>query len=175
MTFARRSLQRRPELSITICRVPYSTWEIFAPYHYMSAELSKVARCFGLFVGDRIAAFCAVLHRPISRDKNAIHIFGISRVVTLPDWQGLGLAPLLDDTLGSAFKSLGYRFRNYPAHPAFVRVHMASKNWRMIGKPGRFKHTHGTYGRSMGGRPNATFEYVGPAMTDRNTAKQLIS
>lgn len=179
MTFQWRSLQRRPELPVTICRVPHSTWELFAPYHYMSRELSSMARCYGLFVKDRIAVFCGVMFRPISQGRKSHKIFGISRVVTLPDWQGLGLAPLLDDTLGAVYKRVGCRFRNYPAHPAFIRMHLKSKNWRMIKKPGRFEsktsNSSTMVGRqNVGGRPNAVFEYVGPA-ADRAVAERLLA
>ncbi|HEU4344388.1 MAG TPA: ABC transporter ATP-binding protein, partial [Candidatus Binatia bacterium] len=101
MKFIRRSLQRRPELSITICRVPYSLWELFAPFHYMSAELHPNARCFGVYVGERIAAFAGVLYRPMSNAGRGLSpVYGISRVVTLPDWQGLGIGPMPCDTLG---------------------------------------------------------------------------
>jgi len=175
MRFTRRSLQCRPELQVTIGRVPHAAWKIFAPYHYLSAELVKTAMCFGLFINDRIAAFCGVLHRPMSHATGE-NIFGISRVVTLPDWQGLGLGPLLCDMLGAAFKARQNRFRNYPAHPSFVRTIAGSANWRLIKAPGRFSvrshSAHAQIGR-MGGRPCAVFEYCGPAM-DPTRARALI-
>lgn len=176
MTFTRRSLHQRPDLSVTICRVPYSSWKIFAPFHYMSNTLNKTAKCFGLFVDDQLTTFLAVLYRPMSRGHDNAPIYGISRVVTLPDWQGLGLAPFLTDTLAGMYKALGCRFRNYPAHPAFVRVHMKSINWRLIKRAGIFKRlTHGNkLVGQMGGRPNAIFEYIGPA-TDKKTAEQLLN
>jgi hypothetical protein len=40
--------------------------------------------------------------------------------VTLPDWQGLGLAFVLSDALGAAYKRSGMRFHTYPAHPALI-------------------------------------------------------
>lgn len=178
MTFARRSLRRRPKLSIAISRVPHSTWELFAPFHYLTRSLHRSAKCFALFVGDRIAAFCGILYRPISRGRGKKNIYGISRVVCLPDWQGLGLAPLLNDTLGGAYKALGYRLRNYPAHPAFVRIHLKSPSWRLVKRPGIFKRrtqssATSTIRGAFGGRPCAVFEYIGPAM-DRRDAERLL-
>jgi len=177
MTFQRRSLRRRPELSISICRVPYATWELFAPYHYMSRELNKSARCFALFVRERIAAFSAILYRPQSRGTIKSKTFGISRVVTLPDWQGLGLAPILDDTLGGVYRAAGHRLRAYPAHPSFIRVRMESKNWKLIRKPGGLRELSSREGGrpgAFGGRPNAVFEYCGPA-ADKEDAKRLLA
>ena len=179
MKFQRRSLRRRPNLEIEIARVPHSTCELFAPFHYLSAELAANAKCFGLFVDDRIAAFAGILHRPISGGRFQQNIFGVSRVVCLPDFQGLGLGPILCDRLGAAYKSLGFRFRNYPAHPGFVRTHFESENWRLIKRPGIFKQRNiisatSSIRGTFGGRPCATFEYCGPVMA-RCDAERLLT
>src|SRR3990167_9317651 len=170
MKFQRRSLRRRPNLEIEIARVPHSTWELFAPFHYLSAELAANAKCFGLFVDDRIAAFAGILHRPISHGRFQQNIFAVSRVVCLPDFQGLGLGPILCDRLGAAYKSLGFRFRNYPAHPSFIRTHFDSDNWRLIKRPGIFRSrpsATSSIERGFGGRPCAIFEYCGRSIPPR--------
>ena len=171
MTVVRRSVQRRPDLAITISPVPYATWHTFAPFHYMSQELHKGAQCYGLFVGDRIASFAGLLHRP---HPKANDITGISRIVTLPDWQGLGLAFVLMDTLGRAHKAIGRRLHMYPAHPALIRSMDRSPKWRLIQKPGggapRSTTTtlqgrqQAAYVPSGAHRSTAVFSYVGPAM-----------
>lgn len=179
MAFTPRGyLQQRPKLDITICRVPYSAWKLFAPFHYMSAELGKSARCFGLFVGTRIAAFAGVMAKPISNgDEAGTAIAGISRIVTLPDWQGLGLAFVLMEKLASAYKAIGKRFRNYPAHPMFVKSHRKSGMWRETKKAGVFSSLSGQSAGSRpgwGGRACGTFEYEGPAM-DIEEAENLLA
>jgi ABC-type ATPase involved in cell division len=132
MAFSRRSLQRRPALDVSVCRVPYDAWRMFAPFHYLTADLHRAARCFVLFVGDRPASFGAMLHRPHPKAKD---IIGLSRLVTLPDWQGLGLAMILSDALGSAYKALGKRMHTYPAHPSLIRSFAASERWAMTQAP----------------------------------------
>jgi ABC-type polar amino acid transport system ATPase subunit/GNAT superfamily N-acetyltransferase len=174
----RRGLQRRPPLDVTISRVPYSTWKLFAPFHYLTGELHKAARCFGLFVGQRIACFAGIMPKPISNgtDKGTA-IAGVSRVVTLPDWQGLGLAFVLLESLGAAYAAVGKRFRNYPAHPAFVRAHDRSKMWAMTKRAGAFSPASGQSSCSRtgwGGRPCAVFEYCGPAL-DLKQAQRLLA
>jgi ABC-type molybdenum transport system ATPase subunit/photorepair protein PhrA len=184
MAYAPRGLlQRRPELECTIARVPYAAWQLFAPFHYLSANLHRAARCYGLWVEGSLATFCGTLHRPhpVVRD-----ITGVSRIVTLPDWQGLGLAFALLDRLGAAYKALGRRFRNYPAHPGFIRSHQKSPNWRMTKQGGFYSHISGNRlkyvkvdpnmpgASSLGGRPCAVFEYCGPAM-DLRDAQRLIA
>lgn len=166
-SFRRRAVQPRPRIDCTISPVPYSTWRLFAPYHYMSGELHRSARCFGLFVGDRIAAFAAMLPRPVSNGKDrGTAIWGTSRLVTLPDFQGLGLAFVLSDKVGSLYAARGERVRNYPAHPALIRAHDRSSKWKMVKRPGVFSSVSEskTMGmKNVGGRPCAVFEYTGPA------------
>jgi ABC-type lipoprotein export system ATPase subunit len=166
MTFRWESLRPRPSLTYTIERVPHSAWRLFAPFHYLTAELHRAARCFVLFVENEPAAFAGVLHRPHARSQN---IKGLSRIVTLPDWQGLGLAFILSDAIGAAYKLSGQRFRCYPAHPALIHGYDRSPMYAMMQAPGaalgrgRGKtSTLPSLGR-QGRRPNAVFEYVGPA------------
>jgi GNAT superfamily N-acetyltransferase len=90
----------------------------------------------------------------------------VSRVVTLPDYQGLGLAFVLLEALGAEYASAGIRFRNYPAHPSFVRAHDRSKHWELVKQPGQFSSRNNRSdqpGLTTGGRACATFEYCGPA------------
>jgi ABC-type ATPase involved in cell division/GNAT superfamily N-acetyltransferase len=174
MTFQRRLLQRRPPLDATIERVPYAAWSMFSQFHYLTNELHKAARCFVLFVGNRPASFCGVLHRPHAQVDD---IKGISRIVTLPDWQGMGLAMFLADTLGAAYKAIGYRLRNYPAHPSFIRAHDKSKNWEMRVKPGVMssKARGDVRMKTFGGRPCAVFEYCGDAMNVTDARRLVLS
>ena len=62
--------------------------------------------------------------------------------MTIPDYQGLGLAMILVDALGAAYKAGGWRLHTYPAHPALIRSFDKSKCWAMRKKPGKFSDTH---------------------------------
>lgn len=178
MTLTRGSQRQRPQLQCTITRVPYETWRLFAPFHYLTADLHKAARCFALFVDGRIAAFSGMLHRPHPKVDD---IMGCSRLVTLPDWQGLGLAPMLIDRLGAAYKAIGKRVHTYPAHPALIRSFAKSDKWAMTQKSALMagtssktsKFLHGAHGWAIGQRPCAVFEYRGEAM-DKAQAERLI-
>jgi ABC-type ATPase involved in cell division len=174
MTFTWRSLQGRPDIDCTICRVPFSAWQLFAPFHYLTADLHPMARCFVLFVGAYPAAFAGMLHRPHPRVRD---IMGCSRLVTLPDYQGLGLAFVLIDRVAAAFKTRGKRVHTYPAHPALIRGFDKSSHWAMHKRPGRFGLSRRAAPLStmpesahIGGRPNAVFEYAGPPLSEEETA-----
>lgn len=175
--FTWRSVQPRPRVECVVSPVDYTAWRTFAPYHYLSAELNRAARCFGLFVDGQCVAFAGVLMRPHPTSKN---IWGISRLVTLPDWQGLGLAFVLMDALGAAHKAAGRRLRMYPAHPALMRSMDRSAAWALRAKPGLRKggvakgpNSQITEWRA-GSRPCAVFEYVGKE-ADRADAARLLS
>lgn len=165
--------ERRPGIDAELRVVPRSLWELFAPYHYLTADLSPAARCYALFVDGRPVAFAGVVHRPHPIAKD---IFGVSRLVTLPDWQGLGLAFVLCDYLGAAYRGCGRRLHMYPAHPALVRGFRKSMRWELRKDPG-YEPRQGLSARSMfakgganegskplGRRPCAVFGYVGDAM-----------
>jgi hypothetical protein len=125
---------------------------------------------------------------------------GISRVVTHPDWQGLGLAFLLIDNVAAAYKAIGRRVNNYPAHPSFIRAHDRSPNWALVARPGFALTQRGGTDRgrrikmayadaqsahdrpnqwdgerwTAGSRPCATFSYIGPAL-DHAAAVKLMA
>lgn len=116
--FERRRLRRRPKIAVEISPVPYAAWAVFSPFHYLTASLNRAARCFGLFVEGRCAAFAGMLHRP-HPCKRFAPVMGCSRLVTLPDFQGLGLAFVLIEQVAAWYAAVGRRTHTYPAalHP----------------------------------------------------------
>lgn len=173
MSFTRRLLQRRPSIECEIKRVPYDTWRLFAPYHYLSSDLHRAAKCWGLHVQGRCVAFTATMN-VVHAAESVKLLRRISRTVTLPDWQGLGLSFALNDALGAAYAATGRRLRNYPSHPGFVRAHDRSRNWQMAREPGKHGSARGSSSSKANlMRPCAVFEYVGPAMPLRDAERLL--
>lgn len=76
------------------------------PSSYTYAELNKTAVCFALFVDGQPASFAGMPHCPHPTVKD---IKRCSRLVTLPDWQRLGLAMILIQKVGVAYKSMNKR------------------------------------------------------------------
>jgi hypothetical protein len=110
----------------------------------LTADLNKAARTFAVYVDGVAVAFTAALWRPVSKtQRTGGNLMGLSRTVTHPDWQGLGLAMLLTDTVAAAYKAIGRRMHSYPAHPVYIRARDRSPNWALIGRPG--------FGRSQRG------------------------
>lgn len=158
MTFQWRSVQRRPAVECELRRVDISTWELFAPFHYLTRELHRSAACWCLFVKGRPTAFAGVLHRP----HRARHdIKGISRLVTLPDWQGVGLALALSDKLGELYRAAGFELRTYPAHPALIRSFDHSPRWKLERRPGYNTQKSISALGAGDSRPCAVFSWCG--------------
>lgn len=173
-----RSVRSRPAIECEVSPVPHSAWSMFAPFHYLTRELHRMARCFCLFVGGRPAAFAGMVRRP---SKNPI--MGCSRLVTLPDYQGFGLAFALIDRVASVYGALGMRVHTYPAHPALIGGFDRSPIWSMVKRPGikseggfakRDRRLGKLSTRSAAFRPNATFEYVGPSAS-REEAERVLA
>lgn len=173
MSFSRRLLRPRPTLEVEIRRVGYEYWKIFAPFHYLTAELNRSAQCFVLFIGGQPTSFSGMLHFPHPSVRD---IKRCSRLVTLPDWQGLGLAMILTEKLGAAYKAVGNRMRTYPAHPSLIRSFNKSNQWALMKKPGEYSPRRGNTSEvdGFGGRPCAVFQYKGEAM-EVETARRLLA
>lgn len=174
--FKWRELQRRPTVDIEIRRVPYKTWQLFAPFHYLTKDLNPAARSFAAFVDGRPVAFAAVIQQPHPKVRD---IHRVSRLVTLPDWQGLGVALALVDRLGAAQKAVGRRLRTYPAHRGLVQSFGRSPQWNQLKKFGTFSpssegNSATVKAKAFGGRPCAVFEYVGDAWPDKLEAAAMI-
>ena len=175
MSFDWRSVQPRPRIECEVRRVDIKEWERFSRFHYMSAGLSRAAQCFGIFANGTLAAFAGVLHFAHPKVRN---IKRLSRLVTLPDFQGVGLAFALTDAVASAYRAAGYRFRTYPAHPSLIRSFDRSKIWSLQRRPGQGAKTQKSSKTStiknweVGYRPCAVFEFIGEAS---ETARQTLS
>lgn len=173
-SFTRRVLQRRPSLDVVVGRLPYAAWDLFAPFHYLSATLHQGARCFGLWVNGRLAAFAGMMHT-VHPSKKAQNIMRCSRLVTLPDFQGLGLAHVLIEQVGAAYAGVGKRTHTFPAHPGLVRSFDKSERWSMCKEAGfgAMPGDKSTLKDAPGKRPCAVFEYIGAAMP-RKEAERLL-
>lgn len=174
MQFAWRDLQPRPVISGRVERVTRALWPMFAPFHYLSADLSNAAQCYALFLEDRPVCFAGLLKRPHARTRN---IWAISRVVTLPDYQGLGVAFALMDQIGAALRALRQRLHISTAQPMTIRSLARSRSWRCVRKPGFIAPSIGSgtiRAGGFGGRATASFEFIAPAMDDPALARRFL-
>lgn len=168
-----RSLQR-PKINLEIKRVHSSAWEIFRKHHYLDHSLNTAAKCFVAFWDGTPVAFASILHHPHNSVKNMKREH---RLVTLPDYQGVGIGNIFSAYIGSICRATGMRYISITSHPAMMRSRAISTKWKMLTKPKtRSMNWNGiSKGKDTAitsGRFRATFEYVGAAM-DKHDAMRL--
>lgn len=155
-SFTRRRLWR-PSVQLQVRRCHRRAWSLFARHHYLSGTLNPAAECYVALWNDQPAALGAVLGAMGRAGHRRI-----SRLVTLPDYQGLGIGTRLAAALGDVYTARGERLSITASHPALLAHCRRSPAWRQTkiyktgSRPGRLRNYRGSPGRAV-----MTFEYVG--------------
>lgn len=160
---SRRSL-RRPEIHLRIVPCNRRAWSLFARHHYLSGSLAPGARCFlGLWEKEPVA-FCAVL--PLMGFTGRRRI---SRVVVLPDYQGIGIGSAFLEGIGKIHHSQNLRLSITGSHPSILQHCSRSEKWRTTNlmKTGAVRTKNGKpQYKSSSGRCVVSFEYIGSGIPD---------
>jgi GNAT superfamily N-acetyltransferase len=151
---------RRPAIELAIHRCGVAAWELFKRHHYLSAQLAPQARCY-LATWDGVpVSFCATLPI-IAKTKHR----RFTRIVTLPDFQGIGIGMRTVAAVAELHRAEGLRINVTSSHPALVRHCRRSPLWKAVSvkkygstsiKRRGLSSYPGTAGRSV-----VSFEYVG--------------
>jgi GNAT superfamily N-acetyltransferase len=156
---SRRSL-RRPAIELEIRRAPRSAWASFARHHYLSGSLAPQARCYVATWNGAPVYFAATLPSIARKGHRRF-----TRVVTLPDFQGIGIGMRSTEAIARLYRDAGYRISITSSHPALVRHCQHSPQWKARG----IKKTGGSRSqlaasanyRTSSGRCVVSFEFVG--------------
>lgn len=163
--FSWRSVLPRPRVSVEIVRADVSAWSGFSRHHYLDHTLHRAAHVYVGLVEGQPAILCALMPLVHGVVRNAKRV---SRIVTLPDFQGIGLAGHMLDAVGGALKAQGTGLYITTSHPAMIRALHGRRTWHMNRKPSRVAKqgkTSSIKGRmdSSRSRLTASFQYVGSA------------
>jgi GNAT superfamily N-acetyltransferase len=121
--------QSRPKIELQIFRCRYETWNIFKSSHYMSQDLNKAAKCFVWIMNDKPVGFIAILPFPHGNIENG---YRISRVVVLPDYQGLGIGFQIIDYFGALYKADNKNMYIKTSNPAlFGAMKKNEHRWKL--------------------------------------------
>jgi GNAT superfamily N-acetyltransferase len=149
---------QRPAIRLEIHRCRMDAWQLFKRHHYLSGSLAVAARCY-LTTWEGIPVnFCATV--PVITKKNHRRF---TRIVTLPDYQGIGIGMRAIAAVASLHRAEGLRINVTSSHPALIRHCRRSPLWKTVnvkksrgaGRNSKFP----TY-RSAAGRAVVSFEYV---------------
>jgi GNAT superfamily N-acetyltransferase len=163
-------LWRRPPIQLEIHRCDVAAWELFKRHHYLSDELPRGARCY-LTTWDGVPVnFCATVTLVGKSNHRRF-----ARIVTLPDYQGIGIGMRAFAAIARLHRAEGHRINITSSHPALVRHCERSPLWRFVGirkwdSPRRSKRFPTYRGP---GRTVVSFEFIGEGKGGKGTAKRL--
>jgi ABC-type polar amino acid transport system ATPase subunit len=153
---------KHPPIDLRIRRVTRQAWykSGIGSHHYLNPNVIRSVHLWACFWGDVLVGMCAVQKYPHSLVKNG---WRSSRTVVMPDYQGLRIGVVMNDTLGDYYtRELGLRFFGRSTHPGMNAHRRSSPDWMLftqggtVGKPSaKGKIT----GQSIG-RVAESFEYV---------------
>ena len=138
----------RPNIELTVRRVEARVWDSlqFAKYHYLTSKLSKACKCL-LFEWNNVPiAFVGILNTP---RKGIPYGCSISRIVILPDFEGLGLSRRIFEFCGGLVKSMSDDEHDYRLY---------------------IKTAHRRFGESLGRNPNVRGTQFDGKGRDKNAA-----
>ncbi len=152
---------RRPDIVVEIHRCGLDPWKVFARHHYLSGSLAVGARCYLATWEGEPVTFCATLPVITKKDHRRF-----TRIVTLPDYQGMGIGMRVVAAVASLHRAEGLRINVTSSHPALIRHCRRSADWKAVNVKKTGSSPRGTSRfpgyRSSAGRAVVSFEYVGP-------------
>ena len=103
---------------------------MFRQYHYLSGSLASTARCYTALYQNKPVAFIAVMHV-----RMKTRYYRVSRLVVLPDYQGIGVGKRLLNFVAELYTSqTKMPFYILTSNPQIIRGKL--KNWSVA----RFGH-----------------------------------
>jgi len=118
--------QGRPQIELQVSRVEAETWDFFKKHHYLTEELNVSAKCFLFELNSKPISICCVLNTPRNNNPNGV---AISRVVVVPDYQGLGIGSKICNFIGGIFKNNGNDLYIKTANPSLGEYFNNNHNW----------------------------------------------
>jgi GNAT superfamily N-acetyltransferase len=156
---ARGRLQRRPPIDLTLHPAVRTLWDRFKRHHYLNTKIHPSSRCYVARWNGEPVTFVSTLPQLGRKACRRIH-----RLVTLPDYQGIGLGTAVLEAVCHEEASYEQRITLTTSHPALLGYCHQSPHWHTtrFAEMG-FDATAKTPGRrkrhTSRGRPVATFTW----------------
>jgi len=155
----RRGRLRRGKVKLEIYRSNIKAWPMFKKYHYLTSTISPSCQCFIGIYESNLIAFVATMPQ-ISKKRFRRE----SRLVVLPDYQGIGFGAAMSAAVAQYYIDQGIRYSSTTSHPGMIKHRQHSPLWRItnVYKRGCSKtgFRQGNYKTSIG-RAVVAAEYLG--------------
>lgn len=126
--------QGRPKIELQVSRVEAETWDFFKKHHYLTDQVNKGAKFLLFEWENKPISIVAILNTPRKGIPNGM---AISRIVVLPDYQGLGLGSRLSNFIGAIFKNENKKMYIKTVNPALGEYFNKSNLWRATSMNGK--------------------------------------
>lgn len=157
--------QGRPQIELQVSRVESDTWDLFKKHHYLTENVNKSCKFFLFTWNDKPIGICAVINQPRKGCPNG---FAISRIVVLPDFQGMGLGTKICEFTASLFVNQKGKVYIKTVNPALGIYHNNSNLWRgtaQNGKVRKLKDDTDKRARNRLTRASYCHEYIGDGIS----------
>jgi ABC-type ATPase with predicted acetyltransferase domain len=148
---------RQPRIELQIFRCRYETWNLFKQHHYLTEDLHKAANNYIVCWNDKPICFIGILPFPGVGDEKTRRI---SRIVVLPDFQGLGLGKKILNYISSLYAKEKSTMYIRTMTPALGLALAKDNNW--IATSSNLKiPAKDSNGRKLIERPSYSYKYIG--------------
>lgn len=155
-----------PNIDLNVVRVESSMWALFAKHHYLTNDMNKSCKCLLFLWNNEPIGFVGLLNSPRKGYPNG---YSISRIVILPQFQGLGLSMKILNFCGGILKSKGEDYFLYikTIHEKMGGALERSPNWQPTSYNGKLRKNvkveGGKYNNRLE-RKSFCYKYVGEAI-----------
>ena len=155
----------KPNIPLTVQRVEPNIWRDlgFHKHHYLTASLNRSCKCLLFKWGNTPIAFVAIINQPGRYNRWG---YRISRIVILPDFQGLGLFKRIINFIGGIVKASNDEAELYiktihaNAGKSLERnSNWLATNWNLKGRTKQFDEGNKYKNRLL--RSSYCFKYIG--------------
>ena len=129
--------QGRPQITLQVSRVEAETWNFFKKHHYLTEEVNKSCKFLLFEWNNRPIGIVALINQPRNNCPNG---FAISRIVILPDFQGMGMGVKISEYSGGIIRNENGLCFIKTVNPALGEYFNKSKNWRATSMNGKIRH-----------------------------------
>jgi ABC-type lipoprotein export system ATPase subunit/GNAT superfamily N-acetyltransferase len=149
----------RPNIELQVSRVESSTWDIFKKHHYLTEKVNKSCKFLLFTWNDKPVGIVAVINQPNKGGRASA--MGISRVVVLPDFQGMGLGTKICEFTSSIFIENGAsNVYIKTINPALGIYFEKNEEWKATSRNGKIGNTD-KRAKNRKPRPSYCYEYIG--------------
>ena len=157
--------QGRPQITLQVSRTTNDTWGWFKSHHYLTEERNKGFGHLLFEWNNKPIGIIVYKNQPGGIIKNG---FAISRVVVLPDYQGMGIGSKICEFFGGIIKNNNGRMFIKTVNPALGEYFNRSEKWKGTSKNGKFrndiKDNNEKY-KNLIKRTSYCYEYIGENIT----------